>query len=99
MVLLLILKHWCNCINLCSQLQTKENGPISHSNGANVNSNCTDLKTPFHFALMLNHEEFVLLLLQNGAVFNAKDQEKRTPIEEGLMRIQMTAFKTIILYI
>ena len=36
-------------------------------NGANVNSNCTNLKTPLHFAPMLNHEEIVILLLQNGA--------------------------------
>ena len=60
--------------------------------GAKVNSTCTNLKTPLHFALMLNHEEFVLLLLQNGASLKAKYQDKRTPIEEGLMRKQMTAF-------
>ena len=65
-------------------------------NGANVNSTCSNLKTPLHFALMLNREEFVLLLLQNGAFFNAKDQDKRTPIEESLMRKQMTAFKIMI---
>ena len=47
-------------------------------------------------ALFLNHEEFVLLLLQNGAFFNAKDQDKINPIKEGLMRKQMTAFKTMI---
>ena len=67
-------------------------------NGANVNSTCSNLKTPLHFALMLNREEFVLLLLQNGAFFNAKDQDMITPIEEGLMRKQMTAFKTMIAY-
>ena len=66
--------------------------------GANINSTCTNLKTPLHFALILNHEEFVLLLLQNGAFSNAKDQDKRTPIEEGFMRIQMTAIKTMITY-
>ena len=44
---------------------------------------------------MLNNEEFVL---QNGASLNAKDQDKITPIEEGLMRKQMTAFKTMLLY-
>ena len=38
---------------------------------------------------MLNHEEFVLLLLQNGAFFNAKDQDKINPIEEGLKRRQV----------
>ena len=42
-------------------------------NGANVNSTCNDLKTPLHFALMLNHEEFEHLLLQNGASLNAKE--------------------------
>ena len=42
---------------------------------------------------MLNHEEFVHLLLQNVASFNAKDQDKKTPVEEGLMRKEMTAFK------
>ena len=47
---------------------------------------------------MLNHEEFVLLLLQNGAFFNDKDQDIRTPIEEVLMRNQMTAFKAMLLY-
>ena len=67
-------------------------------NGANVNSTCINLKTPLHFALMLNHEKFVLLLPQNGAFSNVKDQDKRTPIEEGLMKKQMTAFKTIIFY-
>ena len=67
-------------------------------NGANINSTCTNLKTPLHFALMLNHEEFVLLLLQNGAYLNTKDQDKRTPIEEGLMGNQMTAFKPMIAY-
>ena len=67
-------------------------------NGANVISTCTNLKNPLHFALMLNHEEFELLLLQNGASLNAKDQDKRTLIEEGLMRKQMTAFKTMIVY-
>ena len=41
---------------------------------------------------------FCSLLLQNGAFFNAKDQDKRTPIEEGLMRKQMTAFKAMLAY-
>ena len=59
----------------------------------NVNSTCTNLKTPLHLALMLNHEEFVHLLLKNGAFFNAKDQDKINPIEECLMRKQITAFK------
>ena len=67
-------------------------------NGTIKNSPCTNLKTPLHFALVLNHEEFVLLLLQNGASLNAKDQDKITPIEEGLMRKQMTDFKTTIVY-
>ena len=67
-------------------------------NGTNVNSTCTNFKTPLHFALLLNHEEFVLLLLQNGASLNAKDQDKITPIEEGLMRQKLTAFKTMLLY-
>ena len=61
-------------------------------NFANVNSTCSN------FALMLNHEEFVLLLLQSGAFFNAKDQDKITPIEEGLISKQMTTFKTMIAY-
>ena len=67
-------------------------------NGTNIYSTCVNLKTPLHFALMLNHEEFVRLLLQNGASLNAKDQDKMNPIEEGLMRKQMTAFKTMIVY-
>ena len=44
---------------------------------------------------MLNHEEFVL---QNGASLNAKDQDKIIPIEEGLMRKQIIAFKPLIAY-
>ena len=51
-------------------------------NGANVNSTFGNLKTPLHFALMLNHEEFVLLLLQNGASLNAKDPYKINPIDK-----------------
>ena len=56
------------------------------------------MKTPLHFALVLNHEEFVFLLLQNGASLNAMDQDKITPIEEGLMSKQVTAFTTMIAY-
>ena len=41
-------------------------------NGANVISTSTNLKTSLHFALMLNHEEFVHLLLQNGAFFQCQ---------------------------
>ena len=47
---------------------------------------------------MLNHEEFVLLFLQNGAFFDAKVQDKRTPIKEGLMTKQMNTFKKMIAY-
>ena len=47
---------------------------------------------------MLNHEEFVHLLLQNVASFNVKDQDKKTPVEEGLMRKEMTAFKKMLSY-
>ena len=50
----------------------KEMAEFLIKNGANVNSTCSNLKTPLHFALMLNHEEFVL---QNGASLNAKDQD------------------------
>jgi ankyrin repeat protein len=46
-------------------------------NGANVNSTLNNLKTLLHFALVLNHEEFVILLLQNGASLNAMDQDKK----------------------
>ena len=67
-------------------------------NIANVNSRGNNLKTPLHLALALDHEEFVLLLLQNGAFFNDKDQDIRTPIEEVLMTKQMTDFKTTIVY-
>ena len=70
----------------------KEMAEILIENGANVNSTCNNLKTPLHFALMLNHEEFVLLLLQNGAFLMPM------PIEEGLTRKQITAFKTMIAY-
>ena len=67
-------------------------------NSTIMNSTCGNLKTPLHIVLILNHEEFVLLLLQNGASLNARDQDKITPIKEGLMRKQMTAFKTMLAY-
>ena len=67
-------------------------------NSTIMNSTCGNLKTPLHIVLILNHEEFVLLLLQNGASLNAKDQDNINPIEKGLMRKQMTAFKTVIVY-
>ena len=62
-----------NCIDLPSQLQKKGMAKYLIENGANGNSTCSNLKTPLHFALMLNHEEFVHLLLQNGVSLNAKD--------------------------
>ena len=45
-------------------------------------------RSPLHYGsgVILNDEEFLLLLLQNGASLNAMDQDKITPIEEGLMR-------------
>ena len=44
-------------------------------------STCSNVKTPLHLALILHHKEFVILLLQNGASLNARDQDKITPIE------------------
>ena len=61
-------------------------------------STCSNVKTSLHLALILHHKGFVILFLQNGASLNAMDQDKRTHIEEGLMRKQMTAFKTMIVY-
>ena len=52
-----------NCIDLPSQLQKKEMAEYLIENGANGNSTCSKLKTLLHFTLMLNHEEFVILLL------------------------------------
>ena len=49
----------------------KEMAEFLIENGANSNSTCANLKTPLHFALMPSHEEFVILLLQSGASFNA----------------------------
>ena len=43
----------------------KEMAEFLIESDANVNLTCTYLETPLHFALMLNHEEFVLLLLRN----------------------------------
>ena len=76
----------------------KEKAEFLIENGQNVNSTCSNLKTPLHFALMLNYENFVLLLLQNGALFNAKDQDKINSIVEDLIRKQMTAMKTMLAY-
>ena len=76
----------------------KEMAEFIIESDANVNSTINNLETLLHFALMLNHEEFVLLLLQNGASLNAMDQDKIPPIEEGLMSKQVTAFTTMIAY-
>ena len=95
MVLLLILNAFDGATAYTVSYKQKEMAEFLIENSANVNSTCTNLKTPLHFALIQNHEEFVLLLLQNGAFFNAKDQDKITPIEEGLISKQMTAFKTM----
>ena len=67
-------------------------------NGNNVNSTYRNLKTPLHIALILKYKDFCTFSSSNGAFFNAKDQDKINPIEEGLMRKQMTAFKTMLLY-
>ena len=75
----------------------KEMAEFLIEKGANVNSTCTNLKIPLHFAI-LNHKEVILLLLQNDASLNAKDQDKIYPIEEGLMSNQMTAFKIMLAY-
>ena len=81
-----------------ARYKQKEMAEFLIENGANVIFTSTNLKTLLHFVLTLNHEEFVHLLLQNGAFFNAKDQDKKTPIKEGLMRKQRNAFKTMIAY-
>ena len=51
----------------------KEMAEFLIKNGTIVNSPCSNLKTLLHFALKLNHEEFVLLLIQNCASLIAKD--------------------------
>ena len=76
-----------------ARYKQKEMAEFLIENGANGNSTCSKLKTLLHFALMLNHEEFVLLLLQGGAFFNAKDQDKRTPIEDTSQCCQMITFQ------
>ena len=76
----------------------KEMAEFFIKNGTSINSTCSNLKTPLHIALILNHEEFVLFLLQNGAFFYANDQDKINPIEEDLIRKQMTALKTMLAY-
>ena len=54
----------------------KEMAEFLIANSANVSSPCNNLKTPLHFALMLSLEEFVILLLQNGAfLFQGSIQE------------------------
>ena len=64
MVLLLISKHWNGATALTYTVSYKQNEMANLiENGANVNSSCTNLKTPLNFALVLNHEEFVLLHL------------------------------------
>ena len=72
------------------QLHWLMNSATSKRKWLNFSSN---LKTPLHIALMLNHGEFVLLFLQNGTFFNAKNQEKINPIEEVLIRTQITILK------
>ena len=80
MVLLLILNAFDGATAYTVSYKQKEMAEFLIENDANVNSTCTNLNTPLHFALMLNHKEFVHLLLQNGAFVNAKDQDKIDPI-------------------
>ena len=42
--------------------------------------------------------EYIILLLQNGAYLNAKDEYKRTPIEYSLIWKQIAVFKIMIAY-
>ena len=81
-----------------ARYKQKEMAEFLIENGANVIFTSTNLKTLLHFVLTLNHEEFVHLLLQNGAFFNAKDQDNINPIEDGLMRKLLTAIKTMLAF-
>ena len=48
---------------------------------------------------MHNHDGWICTFASSkDAFFDAKDQDKRFPIEEGLIKKQMTAFKTMIVY-
>ena len=60
-------------------------------NGANVNSTLNNLKTPLHFALMLNHEEFWILLPQNGAFFRFQGSRQENSYWRRFNGKQMTA--------
>ena len=62
MVLLLILNAFDGATAYTVSYKQKEMAEFLIENDANVNSTCTNLNTPLHFALMLNHKEFVLLL-------------------------------------
>ena len=55
--------HWM--VQLHWLMQSR-NGRISHWKWRKCKFN---LQTPLHFALILNHEEFVLLLIQNARIF------------------------------
>ena len=71
---------WWNCIDLCSQLQAKGNGWISHSKWCKYKSNLRQLL----WCLIRKNSYFCFFNI--GASLNAKDQDKRTLIEEGLIK-------------
>ena len=65
-MLLSILKH-ASALTYAVNYKPMEMAEFLIEKGTNVNSTCTNLEIPLHFALILNHEEFDLLLLQNDA--------------------------------
>ena len=69
-------------LNYAVSYKQKEMAQFLNENVTNTNSTCNNLITPLYLALVLNYEEFVLL---KWCFFNAKDQDKINPIEEGLM--------------
>ena len=60
----------------------KEFAKFLIENGANVNSTCGKLKNLLHFAHILNHEEFVILLFQNGAFLKPRIKTQKLKLKK-----------------
>ena len=60
----------------------KEMAEFLIENGTNMNSTSSNLKTPLHLVQILNHEEFVFLLFQNGAFFKPRIKTRKLKLKK-----------------
>ena len=89
--------HWSKMMFLLNNKQ-KEMALLFIDTSTNMNSTNSNVKTPSHLTLMLNHEEFVILLLQNRCIFECQGSRQENSYWRRLDKKQITSFKTMIAY-